>query len=39
MCHWTGLPPLVMPAIEPDWDKSLTGAAAFINARAPFCLA
>jgi hypothetical protein len=32
-------PPLVMPAIEPGWVKSLAGAAAFVNARAPFCLA
>jgi hypothetical protein len=31
--------PLVMPAIVPGWDKSLAGAAAFINARTPFCLA
>jgi hypothetical protein len=31
-------PPLVMPAIEPGWVKSLAGAAAFVNARTPFCL-
>jgi hypothetical protein len=30
-------PPLVMPAIEPGWNKSLAGAASFINARASSC--
>jgi hypothetical protein len=34
----TAPPPLVMSAIEPGWDKSLAGVAAFINAHAPFCL-
>jgi hypothetical protein len=32
-------PPQVMPAFVPGWVKSLAGAAAFVNARAPSCLA
>jgi hypothetical protein len=37
--HRAAAPPsLVMPTIEPSWVKLLAGAAAFVNARAPFCL-
>jgi hypothetical protein len=37
--HAAAPPPLLMPAIEPGWDKSLAGATSFINAHMPFFFA